>query len=184
MHHSHNFYTILQGIAGATDVSNFLRAFLMVSLNSLSSGSIKWIPRNSRAFSRWSFSWDHFCFPFSLACLPIDFQNSGHKWSGLDVSCFLVSLSPDQVYPSRAFSSNRVNCVNPVQGSDKSRDPSIFQYSSMRFLLDIQIRMSNSGYVNVLQWNREWFFCRRVKFDSWFNVMAVYETSRYGPKIF
>ena len=32
---------ILQGIAGATDVSNFLRAFLMVSLNSLSSGSVK-----------------------------------------------------------------------------------------------------------------------------------------------
>ena len=27
------FFTILQGIAGAIDVSNFLRAFLMVSLN-------------------------------------------------------------------------------------------------------------------------------------------------------
>ena len=35
------FFMILQGIAGATDVSNFLRAFLMVSLNSLSSGSMK-----------------------------------------------------------------------------------------------------------------------------------------------
>ena len=35
------FFIILQGIAGATDVSNFLRAFLMVSLNSLSSGSMK-----------------------------------------------------------------------------------------------------------------------------------------------
>ena len=53
------FFIILQGIAGATDVSNFLRAFLMVSLNSLSSGSIKWIPSNFRAFSRWSFSSDH-----------------------------------------------------------------------------------------------------------------------------
>ena len=29
-----HFFRILQGIAGATDVSNFLRAFLMVSLNS------------------------------------------------------------------------------------------------------------------------------------------------------
>ena len=50
-------------------------------------------------------------------------------------------------------------------------------------LLDIQIRMSSSGYVNVLQWNREWFLSRRVKFDSWFNVMAVYEVSWHGPKI-
>ena len=32
------FFIILQGISGATDVSNFLRAFLMVSLNSVSSG--------------------------------------------------------------------------------------------------------------------------------------------------
>ena len=35
------FFIILQGIAGATDVSNFLPAFLMVSLNSVSSGSMK-----------------------------------------------------------------------------------------------------------------------------------------------
>ena len=50
-------------------------------------------------------------------------------------------------------------------------------------LLDIQICMSSSGYVNVLQWNREWFFSRRVKFDSGFNVMAVYEVSWHGPKV-
>ena len=31
--------------------------------------------------------------------------------------------------------------------------------------------------------NKEWFFSRRVKFDSGFNVMAVYEASRHGPKI-
>ena len=35
------FFIILQGIAGATDVSNFLRAFLTVSLYSLSSGSME-----------------------------------------------------------------------------------------------------------------------------------------------
>ena len=43
--------------------------------------------------------------------------------------------------------------------------------------------MSGSGYVNVFQWNREWFFSRRVKFDSGFNVMAVYEASWHGPKV-
>ena len=51
----------------------------------------------------------------------------------------------------------------------------------MRFsLLDIQIRLSGSGYVNTFKWNREWFLSRRVKFDSRFNVMAVYEASRHG----
>ena len=122
-----SFLRILQGIAGATGVSNFLRAFSMVSLNSVSSGSMKWIPRNFLAFSRWSFSSHHFCFSFSLACFPIVFQSSGRKWSGLDVSCFLVSLSPDHIYPSGGFSSKRVNSVKPVQESDKSLDPSIFQ---------------------------------------------------------
>ena len=68
-----------------------------------------------------------FFFSFSLAFFPIDFHNSGHRWSGLDVSCFHVNLPPDQVYPSRAFSSSRVNCVKPVQRSDKSREPSMFQ---------------------------------------------------------
>ena len=38
--------------------------------------------------------------------------------------------------------------------------------------------------VNVFQWNREWFFSRRVKFDSGFNVMVVYEVSWHGPKSF
>ena len=41
----------------------------------------------------------------------------------------------------------------------------------------------SAGYVHVLQWNREWFFSRRVMFDSGFNVMAVHEVSRHGPKI-
>ena len=46
------------------------------------------VPRNFRALSRWIFSSDQFCFSFSLAFFPIDFHNSGHRWSGLDVSCF------------------------------------------------------------------------------------------------
>ena len=45
------------------------------------------------------------------------------------------------------------------------------------FLFNIQIRMSSSGYVNVFQCNREWFFSRWVKFDSEFNEMAVFEIS-------
>ena len=77
------FFMILQGKAGAIDVSNFLRAFFMVSLNSVSSGSMKEIPRNFRAFSRWSFSSVHFCFSFSLASFLIDFQSCPQMtWPG------------------------------------------------------------------------------------------------------
>ena len=43
--------------------------------------------------------------------------------------------------------------------------------------------MCSSGDVNAFQWNREWFFSRRVKFDTGFNVMAVFEVSWHGPKI-
>ena len=50
-------------------------------------------------------------------------------------------------------------------------------------LLDIQIRMRSSGDVNVFQWNREWFFSRRVKLDSGFNGMAVFDVSWHGPKV-
>ena len=32
--------------------------------------------------------------------------------------------------------------------------------------------MSSSGYINVLQWNREWFLSQRIKLDSGFNVMG------------
>ena len=51
------------------------------------------------------------------------------------------------------------------------------------FLHNIQVCMRSSRDVNVFQWNWEWFFSRRVKFDSGFNVMAVYEVSWNGPKI-
>ena len=49
--------------------------------------------------------------------------------------------------------------------------------------LAIQIRSCSSEYVNVFQWNREWFFSRRVKSDSGFNVMAVYEVSCHRQEI-
>ena len=74
--------------------------------------------------------------------------------------------------------------MKPVQGSDKSsRAINVPIIINALLLLDIQIRMSSSDSVNVLQRNREGFFSRRVKFDSGLNVMAVYEASRHGPKI-
>ena len=64
-----------------------------------------------------------------------------------------------------------------------SLDPSIFHQSSMRFSCLNSKLVCSFGDVNVFQWNREWFFSRRVKLDSWFNVMAVYEVYWHGPKI-
>ena len=43
--------------------SNFYRAFLMISLNSVSSGSMKQIPLSLLAFSSFGFSLAQFCFP-------------------------------------------------------------------------------------------------------------------------
>ena len=103
-------------------------------------------------------------------------------WPGFYLRC-CQSPPPDHIFPSGGFSSNRVTWVQPVQESDKSLDPSIIPIIIDAFLLlDIQLRVSSSGYGNVFQWNRN-DSSRRVKFDSGFNVMAVYEVSWHGPKI-
>ena len=49
-------------------------------------------------------------------------------------------------------------------------------------LLDIQIRVSCSAYINAFQWNREWLFSWREKFNYGFKVMAVYDVYWNGPR--
>ena len=172
-------------MAGAIGVSNFWRAFFMVSLNSWSSRSMKQIPRNLLALSSFGFSCDHFCLSFSWAFFLIVFQSSGHRWiwPGCQLP-FCQSLTGHIYYLFGGFSSNREIWVKPVQESDKSLDPSIFQWSSMRrSCITSKVCMGSSGDVNVFQWNKEWFFSRRIKFDSGFNMKAVYEVSWHGPKI-
>ena len=119
----------------------------------------QWIdPSQFGALSWWSLSCDHFCFSFCLTFFPIVFQISGHKRAGLD-----VSFSPKIWQVSR-----------PID---------ILIIVDAFFLFDIQNCLRNSGNVNVLQWNGEWFLSRRVKFDSGLNVMAVFDASWHGPKI-
>ena len=98
------FFIILQGMAGTNWCFQFLTSILDVFF---------WIPYPPGQWSRslaifvcyqdGAFSCDHFCFSFSLAFFPILSQSSGHRWSGLDVSCFLVNLHPDLTYPSGGF---------------------------------------------------------------------------------
>ena len=97
--------------------------FLVLRVNEI-------ISRSFLALSSWGFSCDHFCFSLGLAFLPILIQRSGHKWCGLDVNC-RGSVSPDHIYPSGGFSSNRIKWVKPVQESDKSLDPSSMRRSCL-----------------------------------------------------
>ena len=62
-----------------------------------------------------------FAFPSALNSFPLTSRALAM------VDRLLVNLPLDHIYPSRNFSSNRVNCVKPVQGSEKSREPSMFQ---------------------------------------------------------
>ena len=86
--------SVLQSIAAGIGISNFLRAALIVSLNSSSFGSMKKIPRNLLALSSFGFSIAHLCFAILFAASDMCFHISGHTSSGREVFCFLVSLHP------------------------------------------------------------------------------------------
>ena len=123
------FSGVLQSIAAGIAISNFLRAFFMVGLNSSASGSMEKIPRNCLALSSFGFSIAHFCFALLFAASDMCFHISGQTLSGLEVVCFLVSLSlpsPDHVFPSGGFAFNQMNHVKPVHASDNSLSPSTF----------------------------------------------------------
>ena len=60
------FIGILQGIAACIGTSNFLRAAFSVSLNSSSSGSMKYFPLYCLALSSFGFSIAHLCLLSSL----------------------------------------------------------------------------------------------------------------------
>ena len=64
---------VLQGIAAGIGISNLLRAFLMVCLNSQ-----KKIPRNLLELSSLGFSMAHFCFSLRFDASDICFHISGH----------------------------------------------------------------------------------------------------------
>ena len=116
------FTGVLQSIAAGIGTSNFLRAFVMIGLNSSSSGSMKKIPLNRLALSSFGFSIAHFCFAFSSLHQTYA-STSGHTLSGPEVVRFLVSLSPDHVCPSGGLSFNQMSLVKPVHASDNSRSP-------------------------------------------------------------
>ena len=120
------FDSVLQGIAAGIGISNFLRAFLMVCLNSSSSGSMKKIPRICLVLSSFGFSIAHFCFALLFAASDTCFHMSGHTLSGLEVVSFLVCVHPDHVYPSGGLSFKK-NLVKPVHASDNSHSPSTSQ---------------------------------------------------------
>ena len=101
------FIDILQSITAGIGTSNFLRAAVIMSLNSSSFGSMKIIPLNCLALSSFGFSIAHLCFAFFYAASDTRVHVSGHTSSGREVFCFLVSLLLDHVYPSGGLCSIR-----------------------------------------------------------------------------
>ena len=111
----------------ASELPTFYAHFFGISLISSSAGSMMQIPRDCLAWSSFGFSMIHFCFSLRFDASDMSFQISGHKESGLEVVCFLVSRLPDHENPSGGFSSNIVNLVKPLHVFDNSRSPSTFQ---------------------------------------------------------
>ena len=93
--------------------------FFMMSLKSLSSSSMKKIQRNFLASSSFGFSIAHFCFAFRFTASDICFHISCHALSGLDVVCFLVSLTSRPCISVR-WPFKKISLVKPVHASDSS----------------------------------------------------------------
>ena len=121
------FIGILQRIAAGIGTSNFLRAALIVSLNSSPFGSVKNIPLKCLALSSSGFSIAHLCFAFFFAASDMCFHIFGHTLSGREGVCFLVSLTRDPCVPIRWPLGQKMNLVKPVHASDNSLSPSTFQ---------------------------------------------------------
>ena len=99
----------------------------IISMNSSSAGSMKWIPRNFLAVSSFGFSIARFCFSLRFDASDI-FPNFWPQrvWSGCRLlSC--QSLPGPSISIRLFFSSNIVNHVKPVHMSYNSRSPSSFQ---------------------------------------------------------
>ena len=86
-----NVLVFYKALLLASEISNFLRAFFMVCLNSSSFGSMKKIPRNCLALSSFDFSIAHFCFALLVAAC---FHISGQTLVGLEDVSSSVSPGP------------------------------------------------------------------------------------------
>ena len=93
----------LQGIAAGIGISNFLRAFSIIRLNSPSSGSIKKRPSNLLALSSLGSRWPTFAFLCVSMHQTYASTLSGHTVSGLEVVCFLVNHSPNHSLSPSTF---------------------------------------------------------------------------------
>ena len=91
------FTGVLQSIAAGIGISNFLRAFFMVCLNSSSFGSMKKIPRNCLGLSGFGFSIAHFCFALLSRCIR---QKLPHIWPDIVISwgCLFAQVSLRTMY--------------------------------------------------------------------------------------
>ena len=128
-----------------------------------------------------SFAWSS---SFSIAS-PILVLASGLLWSGCDVVWILVSLTPDCLHPFWGASFNNVNLVKS--------SPWLWHISVVVnipvsiqsfFLCNLQICISWPVDINIIRWNKIWFFCRHVQLNPRFNMMTINEISLNRPEVF
>ena len=105
---------LLEGIAGAMGLTNFLLAFfykesffviLIIRINKVNSC------QSSSMVEFWLLVFP-FLFLSILRAVPMLVHTSGHTWSCLEVGWTFVNLLPHHIYPLGSFSFNRVNFVN------------------------------------------------------------------------
>ena len=169
------FTSILQRIAAGIGTSNFLRAAFIVTLNSSSFGSIKNIRLNCLASSSFGFSTAHLCFAFFFDASDI---------------CFHISIWPYIIrtrgclFPRKSLPGPCISVRWPFVQWNKSCEaspcfwqfffsihvPVVFKIYLQQY---IQWCICCSGNVDVLHWNRKWFFFRHVQFDSGFHLMTI-----------
>ena len=168
-----HFIGILQGIAAGIGTSNFLRAAIIVSLNSSSFGSMKNIPLNCLALSGFGFLDSPFLLRFT-------FRYIGHM---LPRIWPYIVRTRGCLFPCKSLTGpcisvrwpffNKMNLVKPVHASDNSflhPRSSNLQYFLLQY---IHRCICCSGNVDVLQRNRKCFFFRDVQFDSEYKVMTI-----------
>ena len=174
--------SILHCMAASIETSSFFLAFLVVSVYSSSSGSMKYDGSQCSSVVELWFLRAPSLLLFLLSCFWHANPNFGWQII-LVVAWIFVSLSLDHTHPWGGFFNN-VNFVNPVHKPDEVRSTSTFQHSWIRFSCHTSRHVCVVLVTSIyFQWNWEWFFFRHVELNSRFNVMTLNEVSFHWPEV-
>ena len=174
-------FVLLQDTAETVGTSNFFRAFLMNSLNSISQDQWRNFFSVFLHYRASNFQLSNFAFPSfssSLTYFSRFLTTNDQILMLLAVSLVVLRLT---CICLEIPLFNKVNCVKTVQ--ENVTYPLIHPCSNNHRYAFPAFWMSIPGDVNIFQWDRKWFYSRRAEFASWSNVMTAYEVSRNKSEI-